>query len=176
MSEWDHTWEKWPHESMKAYRAFCVYRDLGPDRSLRKALEAGRAQGVFKYSSVRQLAQWSRKFHWVSRSQAYDLHLEAEMRRRREREIREMNERHAKLARALQAKAVQRLNNIDPRDLSSSDILRYVVEASKLERLAMGEPETIQEQRGDWTQAVLLAYEHLRAPAQQRDGGQGRDG
>jgi len=88
-----------------------------------------------------------------------------------------MRERHAREALALQQKALERLKRMDPEELSPGDVLRYFVEAAKLERISRGEPETIQEQRGDWAQAALWAYEHLRQPAaQQGDDGQGRDG
>ena len=40
-------WERLPQESMKAYAAFCAYRDLGPDRSMAKAGEVlGKSQGL----------------------------------------------------------------------------------------------------------------------------------
>jgi hypothetical protein len=65
-----------------------------------------------------------------------------------------MGERHAKLAVALQEKAVQRLRAMKLEELSSSDLLRYAIEAAKLERLARGEPESIQEQRG------IVEHEH----------------
>lgn len=29
-------WERLPNESSKAYQAFCIYRDLGVERSLEK--------------------------------------------------------------------------------------------------------------------------------------------
>lgn len=35
-------WERQKNESSKAYAAFCIYRDLGTERSLDKALAAQR--------------------------------------------------------------------------------------------------------------------------------------
>jgi hypothetical protein len=60
--------ERQDGESTKAYAAFAVYRDLGPDRSLQKAAE-------LYYGSVKNLAQvgrWSRRFSWVERARSFD--------------------------------------------------------------------------------------------------------
>jgi len=60
--------EREPKETNKAYGAFCIYRDLGPERSLAKAAET-------YYGSSKNLAQiglWSRKFDWVERARAFD--------------------------------------------------------------------------------------------------------
>jgi hypothetical protein len=57
-----------------------------------------------------------------------------------------MAERHVREARGLQAKALERLRALRPEELSPADVLRYFVEAVKLERLALGEPEAVQRQ------------------------------
>jgi hypothetical protein len=60
--------EPQPKESSKAFWAFKIYRDLGPERSLVKACES-------YYGSTANLAQikvWSSKFDWVDRARAYD--------------------------------------------------------------------------------------------------------
>jgi|SRR6516162_7615589 hypothetical protein len=57
-----------------------------------------------------------------------------------------MAERHVREARGLQAKALERLRALRPEELSPADVLRYFVEAVKLERLALGEPDTVQRQ------------------------------
>ena len=62
-------------------------------------------------------------------------------------EVQEMNRRHIQEAKALQSKAIQRLKSLDADQLSPSDSLRFCTEATKLERTALGEPETIEEQR-----------------------------
>jgi hypothetical protein len=58
-----------------------------------------------------------------------------------------MAERHATMAMGLQRKALERLQKMPADELAASDVLRYLVEAAKLERLARGEPEEVQEQR-----------------------------
>ena len=137
-------WEQQPGESSRAFGAFCVYRGLGPRRTLRAAAEAfyHRSSGAV----LRQLHTWSAKLRWVERASAWDRHLDAEARQAQEKARREMAERHAQEARALQAKAVERLRALRPEELGAADVLRYFVEAAKLERLAQGEPDTVQRQ------------------------------
>jgi hypothetical protein len=60
--------EPQPKESSKAFSAFKIYRDLGPERSLAKACES-------YYGSSANLAQikvWSSRFDWVNRARSYD--------------------------------------------------------------------------------------------------------
>jgi hypothetical protein len=58
-----------------------------------------------------------------------------------------MNRRHLQEAKALQSKAIQRLKALDQDLLSPADVLRFCTEAAKLERTALGQPQTIEEQR-----------------------------
>jgi hypothetical protein len=137
-------WEQRPGESSRAFGAFCAYRDLGPHRSLRAAAE--KYYNRRTAAVVRQCNTWSSAFRWVERASAWDRHLDAEARRAQEKARREMAERHAQEARALQSKAVERLRALRPEELGPADLLRYFVEAAKLERLAMGEPDSVQRQ------------------------------
>ena len=142
MSEPSPPWERQPRESARAFGAFCAYRDLGPRRSLRAAA----AQFYHRSSAavLRQCTTWSSAFRWVERASAWDRHLDAEACQAQEVERREMGKRQAQEARALQAKAVERLRALRPEELGPSDVLRYFIEAAKLERLALGEPDVVQ--------------------------------
>jgi hypothetical protein len=135
-------WEQQPGETSRAFGAFCRYRDLGPRRSLRAAAEA--FYGRTSAASERQIDKWSHAFSWVERAGAWDRHLDAEARKAQEEARREMVDRHVREARALQAKALERLRALCPDELGPADLLRYVVEAAKLERLALGEPDAVQ--------------------------------
>jgi hypothetical protein len=175
-------WEQQSKESSRAFGAFCAYRDLGPRRSLRAAAEA--FYGRISAALERQLDKWSRAFGWVERAGAWDRHLDAEARKAQEESRREMVERHVKEARALQAKALERLRALCPEELGPTDLLRYIVEAAKLERLALGEPDAVQRHeltgRGggalhfsleDAVAAIRELEEAEHGPIQ-RDGGQ----
>jgi hypothetical protein len=75
--------ERLPDESARAYRAFCVYRDLGPNRSLDRAWErycTTSDRGKNRKSARRpgHWGVWSQKFTWVKRAEAYDDLLEEE--------------------------------------------------------------------------------------------------
>jgi hypothetical protein len=174
-------WEQQPRESSRAFGAFGAYRDLGPRRSLRAAAAAfyGRTSAALE----RQVDKWSHAFRWVERAGAWDRHLDAEARQAQEEARREMVERHVREARALQGKALERLRALCPEELGPADLLRYIIEAAKLERLALGEPDTVQrhELTGRGGGALHFSLEEAVAAAReleeaehdsvQRDGG-----
>ena len=137
-------WEQQPGETPRAYAAFCVFRDLGPRRTLAAAAAAYYQRTAD--SLERQVDKWSSAFRWVERAAAWDRHLDAQGRAAQETARKEMAERHVREARGLQAKALERLRALLPEELSPADALRYFVEAVKLERLALGEPDTVQRQ------------------------------
>lgn len=92
-------WDRLPGESAKAYEAFCVYRDLGVDRSIRDA-----AQKLSK--SVMVIARWSGQWDWVNRVREWDIHIEEEARKATEKAeinaIRAMNQRQLKTVQSMQ--------------------------------------------------------------------------
>lgn len=161
-------WERQPGESAKAYHAFCIYRDMPPrERSLRAVSARLKGQSGKAKKVSTNVYLWSRDWSWQERAKAWD-----EERERQEREaeleaIKEMRRRHAKEAVALQTKALERLQMMDPDELSPESVLRFIVEAAKLERISRGEPETIQEQRGGWVDAVLAVWERRRKQIEQ---------
>lgn len=64
------TWEMQPGETPKAFAAFCVYRDMGPERSIE-----GVAQKCTK--SVSLMRRWSEGNQWASRAAAYDAYMDS---------------------------------------------------------------------------------------------------
>lgn len=58
-------WDRQPGESSKAYEAFCVYRDLGANRSLQRvASELSKSAALMK--------RWASQWGWVSRAEDWD--------------------------------------------------------------------------------------------------------
>ena len=139
-------WERQPKETSGAWAAFVAYRNLGGSRTLNRAATA--------IGKTRQhLETWSTRWAWVRRCEEWDREQDRvwhdEMRKAR----REMARRHAKQAEMLQAVALRTLrakygDNLElvtAESLEASEILRYFVEAAKIERVALGEPESIVE-------------------------------
>jgi len=142
-------WDRLAGESSKAYSHFCLYRDMGPDRSLRAMENVDGCTSLY-----RQLGRGSSKWRWVERCQKYDDHLEYQDRLRHEKERRQMRERHAKISvlgqnilvkemEALLAKAQNGHSQMTP-----SDVPRWADVMVKVERLARGEPTDSHEVSG----------------------------
>lgn len=131
-------WERRPNESVRAYQAFEAYRSLGPNRSIDRAWRHARGIPDSPQRAPRRWQVWSRRWEWVARVAAWDAE---EARKRREAEvdaIRAMCERHVAIALELQAKALARLESLDPDTLTPREVMLWTVEAAKLERLARG--------------------------------------
>lgn len=64
MAELD-PWDRQPGETSKAYEAFCIYRDMGAERTVR-----GVAEHLNK--SQQLINGWSGKNEWVVRAAAFD--------------------------------------------------------------------------------------------------------
>jgi hypothetical protein len=133
-------WDRLSGESSKAYAHFCLYRDMGVNRSLR-TLE--KADGCT--SDYRQLGRWSSRWRWVDRCQKYEDHLEHQDRLQQEKERREMHKRHAKMGMLAQTLALRKLekalNRIeqDEDGISAPDAARILDVGVKVERQARGE-------------------------------------
>lgn len=83
-------WVQLDDESARAYEAFCVYRDLGAQRSLNGAYQ--RQSGATSAAPGTWTA-WSGDHAWVARAEAYDKHREAERLAVRDERYRELERR-----------------------------------------------------------------------------------
>ena len=142
-------WDRQLGESSKAYAHFCVYRDAGATRSIRKMPSVSGCTSV-----VRQLNRWSSRWRWVERCQKYDDYLEHERRLQQEKERRAMHERHAKVALLGMNVAVKGLERLLSKVQSGKgavapgDLARLLDTTVKVERLARGEPTDSHEVMG----------------------------
>lgn len=78
----DPLWETQPGEGAKAYEAFRTYRDLGTNRTMRRA-------GEILGKSESTLQDWSSRWRWTDRIRAYDAYLGAMLTAEAERQQRE---------------------------------------------------------------------------------------
>lgn len=134
-------WARQPRERERAWVAFQDFLAQEPPRSLvRFAQETGR--------SLHALHQWSSRWLWQERSAHYD----AMLVRRDDASLlearREMNDRHAKLAKAMSGKVAQRIQSLQPEELSPGEVGRWMQVISMVERLALGEATEVVKRDG----------------------------
>lgn len=147
-------WNKMRNESAKAYAAFLSYKNLpARDRSLRKACIEH--YGSATSSKIRQFQHWSARNMWVDRAVAWDQYVAQEADEKELEAIKRMREQHLTVAQGLMAKAVERLKNLDPLELNTSDVLRYLSEAIRIQRVTHGEPDSIQETQGETSEITF---------------------
>jgi hypothetical protein len=142
-------WERQAGEPNRWFARFERYRLAGPSRSLLGTVHAELAEKGDK-RQTKVPGAWSRAaadWRWRQRAEAWDEQQRQLARAGHAQAVADMNQRHIQEAQALQSKAIQRLKALALDDLSATEVLRYLVEASKLERTARGEPESIAERR-----------------------------
>lgn len=140
-------WAQWPKENANRHRAFLVYRNLGPERSLGKAyviLYPGRK--TFENGSPRAtptLQRWSVQFHWVMRCAAWDSFCFREQERQWTDRQRELRARKWEASETLFEKGLERLGDIVPEELTPKDVARFLQLGSTLGDSTKEAPITI---------------------------------
>lgn len=140
MAKNNEPWERQEGESAKAFEAFCVYRDMGLNRSIRKV-----AEELSKSETL--MARWSGNYNWVERATQWDSEQDRAVRQQQLDDIKKMRKRHADLAQSMLIKAARALQRLPDDEIKASDVSRMVETASKLERISRGDSETIIEER-----------------------------
>lgn len=120
-------WEQQEGETIRAWVAFRIYRDMGRDRALSKV---ARELGI---KHKRNIAKWSSANHWMERVTAYEGHLDVIRRRETRRSQNEMAKRHATMAAGIQNKVLARLKGLDPEDMKVGEMLRAFDLSVKIE-------------------------------------------
>ncbi len=111
--------------------AFETYVRLGPGRSYR---QVAHHYGVSK----RAVTSFAAREKWPARLAKVEDEARAETDKRAVDALTEMNQRHLKIAKALQGKALEALRNM-PLD-TARDVIRAVDLGVRQERLILGEP------------------------------------
>jgi hypothetical protein len=160
-------WEQRFDESVPAYLAFVTYRDLRSERSIDAAYRRSRRQQSGNKRASGQFTEWSQKFDWKMRAEAYDAYIERKVREEAEartvdtyeRDLSAYFDRQKKLsaaagnaAIALLTKANEALRNLDtakmkPGELASLFRAAAAVAgaASDAEAIALGVDDLLKE-------------------------------
>lgn len=148
-------WERRENETTKAYEAFCIYRDMGRERSLSKVAEKQQKSGSL-------IGRWSRENDWVERAAKWDDEqdrIEREIAQKEQaKAIKDMRKRHADLGQAMLIKAARALAKIPDDEIKPGDISRMVDVASKLERISRGDVGEVVEERDGGTATPAVTF------------------
>lgn len=141
-------WERQPGEVNLWFARFELFRMAGPTRSVLGIVNKEREfRGKNKAKSIPQAwAKAARQWRWRERAELSDEFERQQARAAHAKAIEEMNRRQLQEAIALQGVAIQHLKLGHDR-LSPDTLLRYLSEGAKLERIVLGEPQTIEEKR-----------------------------
>jgi hypothetical protein len=132
------SWERLPGESGAAYAAFCAFRDYGPDRNIRKAVETTERDEAKRDKKYRVWRNWSTSFRWRDRAADYDRYTE----KLKQTELRKTIEEQGRVHRAVTGKMLEvvskKLDTMNPADLSQGTVTEWVSTAIRAEREANG--------------------------------------
>lgn len=144
-------WERLETDTEKSYEAFCIYRDMGARRSLRKV-----AEKVYGKSTVnlRYVEEWSTNHNWQERVAAYDAYLAEERRKRKEQERVRIEGNVLKDYHAMRKAIEKRLKLLSDTDYKANmgdlhSLLALMKTADDYARRAVGLPDKITENKND---------------------------
>jgi hypothetical protein len=132
------SWERLAEESALAYAAFCAYRDYGPDRNIRKAVETVLSEKGNVEKRYRMWRAWAMQFRWRERAANYDQYLD----RLKQTEVRKTIEEQGKVHRMVTEKMLQvvtkKLEMMNPADLTQGTVKEWVETAIRTDREIAG--------------------------------------
>ncbi|GHV38291.1 hypothetical protein AGMMS49546_08460 [Spirochaetia bacterium] len=132
------SWERLTGESAAAFAAFCVFRDYGPERNIRKAVEETEKDETKRGKRYRLWRGWAAAHKWRERAADYDTYID----KLKQAELRKTIEEQGKVHRAITGKMLKvvekKLDLMDPAELAQGTVTDWVSTAIRAEREAAG--------------------------------------
>jgi uncharacterized short protein YbdD (DUF466 family) len=135
------SWERLSGESSAAFAAFCAFRDFGPERNIKKAVEefcgadTDRGKVGKRY---RMWRSWSMQFHWMRRADDYDNYLDKMRQAERRKTIEAQEEAHRQITGKMLQVVSKKLDLMSPAELKQETVTDWVETAIKTEREIAG--------------------------------------
>jgi len=142
-------------ETTRHREAFDLYWRLGAERSIERLRAELQTRG--RAPTVRTLYAWSSTYHWQDRIAQLEQDAKRAEDETRVQEVRNMIDRHAKEALLLQQKGAEWIAAINGGGATAEAAIRAIVEGTRMERLARGEPTERKEVQGELNVNARLA-------------------
>jgi surfactin synthase thioesterase subunit len=136
------SWERLVGETAHAFAAFCIFRDLGAERNIRKAVSISLTSGekdeaacAKSYSGWRN---WSFKYRWRERAADYDRYIEKLKQSELRKTIEAQGEQHRAVTGKMLEVVKKKLDTMNPDDLTHNNVTEWVQTAIRADREAAG--------------------------------------
>ena len=122
-------WEKLDGESAAAYAAFCLFRDYGPDRNIKRTLAANEGDVTSRGKRYRLWLGWSMKFQWFKRASDYDVYLDKLKQTERRKTIERREAAYREVTEKMLAVVNKRLDLMHPSELTQGNVKDWMTAA-----------------------------------------------
>jgi hypothetical protein len=139
-------WERQEGEPKDAFNAFCTFRDMGQSRGIFKAFKQKTGKKTAKTANG-TWTKWSSDWNWTSRALAWDDELDRINREEQIEARKRMAKLHARAGEQAIRKSMAKMRKTKTDDIPIGVVPRLLDSGVKTQRLALGEPDTIQDQR-----------------------------
>lgn len=122
-------WERQPNESSDEYELWCSYRDLWPEvrPTITKVASASEV-------SIQTVQKTFNKWTWTARLQAWIREVNADRVAELRASRRQMVADHISLGEKMRAKMLVAVDNLDPEDVTPSELVALLKETQRLEQ------------------------------------------
>ena len=130
------SWERLTDEPSAAFAAFCTFRDFGIERNIRKAIESKEKDETVREKRYRVWRNYAAKYRWSERAADYDRYIEGLKQTELRKTIEAQGEKHRAVTGKMLDVVKQKLDTMNPADLTQGTVAEWVQTAIKTEREA----------------------------------------
>jgi hypothetical protein len=131
-------WEKLAKESAASFAAFCVFRDYGSDRNIKRAVETVENDNAKQVKKCRIWRNWSNQFQWFKRASAYDVYIDKLKQAERRKTIEQREEAYREVTGKMFQVVNKKLDLMDACELTQGNVTEWMTAAVKTERDVFG--------------------------------------
>jgi len=132
------SWERLNGESPASYSAFSAFRDYGPDRNIRKAVESYEKDEARRSKRYRVWRNWAMQYRWSERAADYDRYIEGLKQTEMRKTIEAQGEMHRAVTGKMLAVVSKKLDLMDPAELTQGNLTEWVDTAIRADREIAG--------------------------------------